>query len=366
MNARAMPRRRYLRLRWALFLGLAPCAAFAVAEPATPIAALPVLPALPAIASEPTSFLTHAFGHPAEIKVVGVKAEDSEALFLKVVAEISELEKLADPTHKEGEIARLNEGVQDPARPLDVRLVRLLERAAAFCAWSEGAHGPLGGELYALWGLRQPPAPAPMSPPAADRLRQAAATASCAGLAVDPLKATVRLTPGARIETWGFREGLAVDRVAEVLQAAGSTSFLVQIGTLWRASGSGPEGKGWTVELPMLPGQQERAGRIFLKDSALALVVDPQRIPSHQGKGFAGYLNQRTGRAPEGTLAAAAITTVGIDAQGLAVSLFLLGPREGQLRMGSLAPKPSASWWMGSGEGPPVQVNYRWSEAMRP
>jgi thiamine biosynthesis lipoprotein len=223
----------------------------------------------------------------------------------------------------------------------------------------------VAGDLYAEWGLRGAPREEE-SAPAPDRLRQAVAAAKCGGLAVDSLKATVQLSPGVKIEPWGFGEGLAVDRLAEVLKASGYESFLIRVGSIWRAAGPGPEGDGWIVELPTLPGQRERAGRVRLQDAAMALILDPRKNPASQGKGFAGYLNQRTGRPPEGTLATAAITSVALDAQGLAVALFALGSREGQFRLGSLQPKPSASWWMGSGEGEAVQVSHRWSEATRP
>lgn len=360
-------------LRPALWAGLALLAVAPLAA-APPIEAgalaVPVAPIAPVAErkAEPTSFLTHALGHPAEIKVEGVEADETEALFGKMAAEISEVEKLADPTRKEGEIARLNDGTQDPSKPLDVRLVRLLDRARELCVWSDGAVSPVGGALYAQWGLRQAPpaAGAEGSAPPADRLRQAVAASACGGIEVDPLKATVRLAPGAKIEPWGFSEGLAVDRLAEVLLASGYKRFLVQVGTVWRASGDGPEGAGWLVDLPVLPGHGGTAGRVRLQDTSMALILDPRKVPSNQGKAFAGYLNQRTGRPPEGTLATAAITTVALDAQGLAVALFALGSREGQFRLGSLQPKPSACWWMGSGEGEAVQVSHRWSEVTRP
>jgi hypothetical protein len=59
------------------------------------------------------------------------------------------------------------------------------------------------------------------------------------------------------------------------------------------------------------------------------------------------------------------VTELAMDAQGLATSLFILGPREGQLRMGTLRPRPSILWFLGSGTGAPLQVDYRWSEVSR-
>jgi hypothetical protein len=64
-------------------------------------------------------------------------------------------------------------------------------------------------------------------------------------------------------------------------------------------------------------------------------------------------------------LAVLAATDLALDAQALAASLFIVGPREGQLRMGSLRPRPNVRWFLGSGGGAPLQVDYRWSELSR-
>ena len=64
-------------------------------------------------------------------------------------------------------------------------------------------------------------------------------------------------------------------------------------------------------------------------------------------------------------LAAVAVTELAVDAQGLAATMLILGPREGQLRMGTLRPRPSLLWFLGSGEGRPLLVDYRWSDVNR-
>jgi hypothetical protein len=51
-----------------------------------------------------------------------------------------------------------------------------------------------------------------------------------------------------------------------------------------------------------------------------------------------------------------------LDAEGLAVALLITGPREGQMRLGSLQPRPSVQWALGTGEGDPLLIEYHWSE----
>jgi thiamine biosynthesis lipoprotein len=264
---------------------------------------------------------------------------------------------LTDATRPDGGLAVLNSASgQGPQKP-DSRLLAMLGRASDFCLWSEGAHGPLARDLYALWGLRS----AVAEPPTPEQVEKAAALTACTRLTLDPQKGTAVLAAGSGLDLWGFAEGLAVDRAVEVLRQSGAGNGFVRIGSVQRGFGGGPAGKGWPVELPRLPGLDEPAGHLMLLNRALAIAS----LADHPRAGAAPYLSQRTGRPPEGVLAAVAVTDLAADAQGLATSLFILGPREGQVRMGTVTPRPSVLWFLGTGAGTPLQVGYRWSEVSR-
>jgi thiamine biosynthesis lipoprotein ApbE len=143
-----------------------------------------------------------------------------------------------------------------------------------------------------------------------------------------------------------------VDRAVEVLREQGVANGLVRIGSTWRGFGEGPGGRGWPVTLPAVPGLGSPLGRVFLRDSSLSVVLRTE-LP---------YLNQRTGRPVQGVVATVVSTGLAVDAQALAAVLMITGPREGQLRLGSLQPRPSVIWFLGTGEGHPLQVEYRWSQ----
>jgi thiamine biosynthesis lipoprotein len=272
------------------------------------------------------------------------------------LAQIAETERLSDGASPGG-LAALNAAAgKGPQKP-DPRLLAMLAHALAFCYWSEGANGPLGRDLNALWGLRSPVA----APPNADQTEKAAALTACTHLTVDPEKGTVALEAGSGLDLWGFAEGLAVDRAVEVLRQSGAVNGFVRIGSVQRGFGRGPAGKGWPVELPQPPGLEEPVGRVYLRDHALAVAA----LADHPSGGAAPYLSQRTGRPPEGIVSTIVMTELAAEAEGLATSLFILGPREGQTRLGSLRPRPSVLWFMGTGAGTPLQVGYRWSDANR-
>lgn len=328
-----------LPLLLALFLGAAP------ADPQAPV--------------QPLRLAGQAFGRPMEVEVRDLPRAAAEAAIRRAFAEAAEMEKLADPVRPDGGLAALSAAAGKGPQPVDARLLAALDRAWNFCLWSEGAHGPLGRGLYALWGLR---AEIP-EPPAPERVDEARALAACGLLSLDKTKSAAALGAGAGLDLWGFAEGAAVDRTVEILRQQGVSNGFVRIGGVYRVFGPGPAGKGWPVRLPEVPGLEEPPGVVLLRDRALAVAA---RSDHPQGSaGRAGYLNQRNGRPAEGVLAVFTVTELAADAQGLATSLLIVGPREGQLRLGSLRPRPSVLWFLGTGAGAPLHVDYRWSDVSR-
>lgn len=323
-----------------------------------PVVSLPS----PASSAAPVRLAATAFGRPVEIEVRDLPAEAAREVIQKALAEIAEIERLADAERLGGGLAVLNAAAGQGPQPVDPRLLSLLAVARDFCFWSEGAHGPLGRGLYSLWGLR---APVP-DPPAPERLEQAVGLATCDRLALDPEKGAAALAEGSGLELWGFAEGYAVDRAAEVLRQGGAANSLIVLGAVQRAAGDGPGGKGWSVLLPQVPGQAELTGRIYLRGQALSVAAQSDHpLPGGNAPANSPYINQRTGRPAQGVLLIVAVTELAVDAQGLAAALIIAGPREGQLRLGSLRPRPSVLWFMGSGTGAPLLVDYRWSTVNR-
>ena len=317
---------------------------------ASPVAPLPVVPPVRATLS--------AFGATGEIEVRGLSREAGQQAIEKAAAEVAEVERLTDAVRSGGGLAALNAAAGRGPQAVDPRLLTVLTRAREFCLWSDRAHGPLARDLYALWGVRSPAPTAPTP----ERVNPYLELTACERLDLDPDKGTAALAPGSGLDLQGFSEGFAVDRAMEVLKAQGVTNALVRIGSTWRGLGEGPAGRGWPLVLPPVPGLDEPPTRVFLRDKALAVAGRTDRPLILDGEPLPPYLNQRTGQPVKNVVAAHAATNLAVDAQGLAVTLLITGPRDGQIRLGSLQPKPSVLWFLGTGAGPPLRIEYRWSE----
>ena len=302
-----------------------------------------------------------AFSRPGTIKVLAASKEAGDAALARAAAAVAAAEALLDATGAgEGGIGRLNTAAGGGPQPADPQVLSLLERALAFCTWSDGIGGPLGGRLYGLWGLREPIS----SLPVALEIDEAVESAACDRLVVDAKLGTADLSAGSRIDLWGFAVGFAVDRAVAALQEAGAESGFVTIGTVARTFGPGTAGRGWVLVPPGFPGA-DPLPELWLKDRALAAASRDDGELGAGGERFAPYLDQRKGRPAEGVVAVLASSELAVDAQGLASILFTTGSRAGQLRLGNLTPRPSVLWLLGTGDGHPLLIEYHWGELER-
>jgi thiamine biosynthesis lipoprotein len=320
-------------------------------------------PADPVSDIAPLRLAAPAFGQTVEIEVRDLPRDAAREAIQAALAEVAEMERLTDPdAPAPGSIAALNAQAGAGRSPVDPRLVPALVRGLEVCFWSERAHGPLGRDLYKLWGLRAVSTATAVNP--ADdweTLQRAVNATACRNLQIDATAGTAALAAGSAVDLWGFAEGLAVDRAVEVLRQRGAVNGFVQIGSVYRGFGKGLDGRGWHIQMPLLPGMAISLGRVFLREQSLAIASATDRpLRAAAGDTLPPYVNQRSGRPAEGTLATAVVTERALDAQALAVTLAITGPGEGQLRLGQLNPRPSVLWLQGNGNGEPLAVEYHW------
>lgn len=328
------------------------------APPAESISISPTPQAL-----QPLRLAAPAFGQNLEIEVRDLPREQAREAIQAALTEVAAVEKLTDPeaaADAEGAgLAALNARAGQGPQTVDPRLLTALTRAQEVCHWSERAHGPLGRDLYQLWGLRKPAEASPAEDP--DVFRRAVDAASCQNLRLDAEAGSAELPAGAALDLWGFAEGLAVDQAVAVLRQHGVSNGFVQLGNIYRGFGNGLDNRGWHVQVQSLPGMAIPIGRIFLRDQSLAVASATDRpLRVAVGAGLPPYIHQRTGRPAKGTLATCVVTASALDAQALAVALAITGPNEGQLRLGMLRPRPSVLWLQGSGGGEPLAIEYQW------
>ncbi len=307
-------------------------------------------------ADELLTLRAEAAGYPIQIEIApfGEQRQHRDAL-TDALREMNQVVALADPDGETpgglGELNRSDEVVE-----LDERLAAALGRAQVFCGWTRGTHGPLGGELYRLWGVG---GQAEALPTPAD-LAELVSDAPCAGLEL-PGDANIARRSRGRVLMHGFLRGWAVDRAIDVLRASGAPGARVAMGRVMRAYGDSREGGGWAITLTA-DDEGFIQERVVLRNMAAAAASMAQPRISIAGEHFAPYLNQRTGRpTADGKLAVMTATELAFDAEGLAVTLWLWSQREGTYRLGELQPEPAVLWLSGTGEGDPLLFQRGWA-----
>ncbi len=309
--------------------------------------------------AEPVRLSVTAFGTEAEIEVRDLPREVALAAARDALREIFEISQLSEPSGEmPGSIGALNAAAGNGPLVLEARTAELLRRGLQFCWWTNGAHGPLGGELYLLW---DPSVPERLPEPS--ELRDAVISAACSQLSLELVEAGIRakVAAGTRVAARGMQRGFALDAAVEVLRAAGVANAWLEIGGVYRAMGGGLDGRGWLVDLPPAPGSTEPSDQVWLLDQAMAVAT----AKPFDKWASVRFIDQRTGVPARGVLMVARVTERAVDAEALAATLYVTGLREGHMRLGGLTPRPSVYWLLGQGKGEPLQSTYRWSALNR-
>jgi thiamine biosynthesis lipoprotein len=313
----------------------------------------------PLSAPEPVRMAAKAFDTQVAIEVRDLARGRSEKAIFAAIREILEVERLTHPDGKlPGSVGALNGAPRGEPMTLDPRVHYLLRRAWDFCVWSLRAHGPLGGQLYDLWGLRQPA----IGRPGGEALNRAVESAGCGYLQPNIREPTAILNGESRVDLWGFAQGYAVDRAVAILRDHGARNLWVEVGRVRRALGEGPGGKGWFVALPIVEGQTVPLDELHLQDQALAIVRADEGAFRIAGDRYAPYIDQRTGQPAQEVAATIVVTELAVDAQAMAAAMMIFGNREGQMRLGGLQPPPAVMWLLGSTEGAPLIATSHWSD----
>ena len=220
------------------------------------------------------------------------------------------------------EISRFNRAPAGSWQPLSPGFQVVVEAALALARESDGAFDPTLGALTDLWGFG----------PAGEQPLPSAIPQGAAGLWRElRLRDGALFQPGgARLDLNGIAKGQAVDRVAQMLLAAGHRHFLIGIGGEYRGEGVRPDGQPWWVDVEQPPGFGLPPLRLALSGLSVATSGDYRRAWLHGGARLSHSIDPATARPiVEGV---ASVTVLGrscMMADGEATAITVLGPDKG-------------------------------------
>ncbi|MCY4015054.1 MAG: FAD:protein FMN transferase [Gammaproteobacteria bacterium] len=226
------------------------------------------------------------------------------------------------------ELMRFNRGPVGEWVPVSRELVEVVAAAKTVAEETGGALDPTVAPLVALWGFG---ASASQDKPDDTAIRTAL-------LSVGHHHLRYRLAPPAlakdralSIDLSAIAKGHAVDRLADVLRAAGCRAFLVEFGGEIRAAGPAPSGGPWRVGIDSPSGRGQLEGPIRLRDAGLATSGDYRQYTERDGRRDAHIIDPRSGRPVRHRLASVTVVAESArSADAYATALMVLGERDGR------------------------------------
>lgn len=239
---------------------------------------------------------------------------------------VEHLEAQLSYFRRDSETSQINRFAAQEPMVVEQRLFTLLARAAEIHQETDGAFDLTATPLWKAWGFARGEGRLPSE----EEIDVALTTVGGSLVELNAASRTVRfLKPGVELNLGSIGKGYALDRVAEVLDAAGIHDYLIQGGQSSvaakgeRLSGNDPDG--WLVGLgdPLRPGT--RLGYVRLRDRALGTSGSASQFFRHKGRRYSHIIDPRTGRPAESVLSATVLAPDAAMADALATSFFVMG-----------------------------------------
>jgi FAD:protein FMN transferase len=224
------------------------------------------------------------------------------------------------------EISVINRDAAERPCAVEVRLFDLLCRCAHWHQTTGGAYDITAGPLVKVWGFYTRSGRFPTTQQVSDALERVGSR----HLVLDRQERTIRFArAGMELNLGSVGKGYALDRCAEILEAAGVRDFLIHGGhssVLARGArhtdGPSPE---WCIALRHPLRKERRLAELKLRQCGLGTSGSGQQFFYHRGRRYGHILDPRTGAPAEGVLSATVLAPGAAEADALATAFFVLG-----------------------------------------
>jgi thiamine biosynthesis lipoprotein len=276
-----------------------------------------------------------------EFQIVLYAASEAEATAAldRAFARIATLDRVMSDYDPASELSRLSETSAVPpgtpaldppptAVPIQVSddLWNVLAYSQSLSRECDGAFDVTIGPLTKLWrrARRQNELPVP------ERLAEARASVGYSLLKLDRPSHTVQLLrANMRLDLGGIAKGLAADEALAEIKRAGITSALVRAsGDI--AVGNPPPGEtGWRIGLAPLNPDDPPTSFVRLASAAISTSGDSRQHLEVAGRRYSHIIDPRTGLGISGRSSVSVIAKSGIEADGVATAVSVLGTEAG-------------------------------------
>jgi thiamine biosynthesis lipoprotein len=254
------------------------------------------------------------------IKLYALNERQAKQAFQAAFARIAQLDETLSDYRAESELSRITTlAVSTPAHISD-DLFNVIAKGQWLAEETDGAFDVTLGPLTHLW--RQTRRSRQL--PALEVLNEALGRSGFRKMHLDPETHFVRFDiPGMHLDVGGIAKGYAADEALTVLSKLGIESALVAAsGDL--AFSDAPRGeKGWKIKIDAL----DRA--LPLANAAVSTSGSSEQYFVTNGVRYSHILDPKTGLGLTNNVTTTVIAPRGIDADGMATAINVLGPERG-------------------------------------
>lgn len=263
-------------------------------------------------------------GTSVEITVSQTDSQKAKEAMDAAFREVERIDWLMSHYRQGSEVSQITRHAGEKEIVVSPETLEVVERALYFSRLSGGAFDITIGPVFRLWNFREGKIPDKKS------LQENLKKVDYRKIKVDRAKSSVYLeTRGMELDLGAIAKGYAVDRAAAVLGKEGIQNFLVAAGGDLTVSGAKGNGVPWTIGIqhPRLP--SELMAKLRPVQAAVATSGDYKKFFFRGGERYHHILTPSTGLPARECQSVTIMAPSAMDADALATSVFVLGPKKG-------------------------------------
>jgi thiamine biosynthesis lipoprotein len=237
---------------------------------------------------------------------------------------VEELEAQLTVYRDTSEISYLNQRAAQQPLVVEERLFQLLELAASIWRETGGAYDITSGPLTKVWGFYQRQGRLPSD----EEIATAMSKVGMQAVSLDSAARTVHFTkPGLELNLGSIGKGYALDRCAELFDAAGVTNCLLHGGnsSILGRGGQGTDSCWWVgVRDPLR--SERRILEIAVRNRAVGTSGAAVQFFIHRGERYGHIIDPRSGWPARGLVSVTVVAPTAALADALATAFYVLGP----------------------------------------
>jgi thiamine biosynthesis lipoprotein len=285
------------------------------------LAAALALPAEPPVRYEAS---VDAMGSTFSIAAWGSDRDTLAAAVDMALEEARRLDRLLSNYRPESDWSQVNKNAAEREVAVSQELFDLLAACVEYSKASEGAFDISVGPLMKVWGFYKGSGRMPHRA----EIRTALARTGYRNIHLDHQKRTVTFSqPGVEIDPGGIGKGYAVDKMVEILKAAGVRSSLINAGgsSMYGLGAPPDEPKGWKVVIRNPKNANEFVSELYLKNESMSTSGNYEKFFRVGSRIYSHIMDPRTGYPAQGMYSVSVVAPRCIDSEAWTKPTYING-----------------------------------------